>query len=933
MNPLWKWLPAESLGGQIIGAPGVFSRDHQHTDVFALGVDNRIYQKRYVDGSGWIDWRDFGVLTFTSSPAVDSRAPYHLHIFARGTDGQVWTKWWTEDDDWLPWKPLGGKIIGAPAVRTSGDTTYLFARGTDNCLWWNKLRPVAPNDWNWTGWDRVDDVPFTSDPSVDSRRPGHLSVFVRGAGGQLSWKWWTADGGWLPWSDLGGQIIGAPGARTTGTDTYVFAHGLDHRLYFRRLWLNDAGQGTWDDWAQLAHPGPVTSSPVADSMGGDHVQAFFRDEHQGVSYFWGTIIPLTEIDRSYFARGGENSFLGRPTGAETATPDGRGFFRDFDGGSIYWSRASGAFEVHGAIRAEWLRRGGVRSFLGYPISDETTGAHDGRFSHFQGGSIYWKADTGAHEVHGAIRERWKELGSEVSNLGYPTTGEVRAPAGNGKWQRFENGLMYWTPERGVRDEWAPPVKHDPWAIVLCRFKDVPTDPRPGFPYRDFISESGSGGLFDYWRDVSYGALDLAGSAVFGWLDMSYSFTRDGGLPRQAWMEQARLLAGKKLAPYRKIIALINADGDDSSISPLYDVALASSIGTWGQRNWRKCRKCQGLGYAGLGPTVRRSCPQGSLHDFSGSASYSLPLNLPDYPGQHGWRRCKKCQGLAFQLPHHQGECPGGGEHDLSDGGDYALAYQRAHGGSEENWKWCRKCQGLAYAKPDGLPGPCPVGSPLNGMQPPHDHTGSFNYRLVVEEDHLDLTFCAHEMGHVYGLEHTQLGTEPPLPYNNNWCLMSSGSTWVGPFGRSGSGLCGPQIEKLGWLPNDRIYVRTADKMPNPEYSVNLVPLNRREIPGYLMVKLILLDRALTIEYRQPTGWDRGLTRSGVLIHTVKDGQFYLAPKPRRASGFDLQPGERWVLSAPSTGFSDLGVAVESIDDESAQARVVFGRGVGEGLSR
>ena len=87
---------------------------------------------------------------------------------------------------------------------------------------------------------------------------------------------------------------------------------------------------------------------------------------------------------------------------EGPLPDGRGTVRDFDNGSIYWSPETGAYEVHGAIRDKY---GQTRKWIGYPTTDET-GCPDGvgRFNHFEHGSIYWTPETGAHEVHGAIRD-------------------------------------------------------------------------------------------------------------------------------------------------------------------------------------------------------------------------------------------------------------------------------------------------------------------------------------------------------------------------------------------------------------------------------------------------------------------------------------------------------------------------------------------------
>jgi uncharacterized protein with LGFP repeats len=125
------------------------------------------------------------------------------------------------------------------------------------------------------------------------------------------------------------------------------------------------------------------------------------------------------------------------------TADGRGRVRDFQGGSIYWTPETGAHEVHGDIRVKWARSGGVRSFLGYPVTDET-GTPDGvgRFNHFQGGSIYWTPETGAQEVHGDIRERWASMGWERSRLGYPTSDERSWE--RGRLSDFQGGSILWT---------------------------------------------------------------------------------------------------------------------------------------------------------------------------------------------------------------------------------------------------------------------------------------------------------------------------------------------------------------------------------------------------------------------------------------------------------------------------------------------------------
>ena len=150
--------------------------------------------------------------------------------------------------------------------------------------------------------------------------------------------------------------------------------------------------------------------------------------------------------------GGEQGFLGYPLTDETATPDGVGRFNHFEGGSIYWTPNTGAHEVHGAIRDKWTELDWERGLLGYPLTDETTTPDGvGRFNHFQHGSIYWTPDTGAHEVHGAIRDKWAELGWEPGFLGYPLTDEATTPDGVGRYNHFQGGSIYWTAGTGAHE--------------------------------------------------------------------------------------------------------------------------------------------------------------------------------------------------------------------------------------------------------------------------------------------------------------------------------------------------------------------------------------------------------------------------------------------------------------------------------------------------
>lgn len=154
------------------------------------------------------------------------------------------------------------------------------------------------------------------------------------------------------------------------------------------------------------------------------------------------------IKARYDLLDGQSGFLGAPQNAVTACPDGVGFFRHYAGGSIYWSPRTGAHEVHGLIRQKWAGMGWERSFLGYPRTDEKKGKDDkqeGRVSVFEGGHVYYHPASGTFEVHGAILAKYLEIGAEASVLGYPATDETATPDKIGRFNHFQRGSIYWTP--------------------------------------------------------------------------------------------------------------------------------------------------------------------------------------------------------------------------------------------------------------------------------------------------------------------------------------------------------------------------------------------------------------------------------------------------------------------------------------------------------
>ena len=162
----------------------------------------------------------------------------------------------------------------------------------------------------------------------------------------------------------------------------------------------------------------------------------------------GSPATVGKIDEKYRALGGCGSFLGKPITPETGAPDGVGRYSVFENGSIYWTQSTGAFEVHGVIRNKWQELGWEAGLLRYPITDETpTPDGVGRFNVFEGGSIYWSPSTGAHEVHGVIRDKYKEVGWEAGALGYPTSDEYAVTGG--RRSDFQHGYITWSSQNNT----------------------------------------------------------------------------------------------------------------------------------------------------------------------------------------------------------------------------------------------------------------------------------------------------------------------------------------------------------------------------------------------------------------------------------------------------------------------------------------------------
>ncbi|KAA8818946.1 hypothetical protein CSQ85_06935 [Bifidobacterium rousetti] len=146
--------------------------------------------------------------------------------------------------------------------------------------------------------------------------------------------------------------------------------------------------------------------------------------------------------KKYAALGYDAGALGYPTSDEQKLNRAGGISQVFEHGQIHWSPKTGAHATRGAILDYWKSQNWENGWLGYPTGDQLDGLRDGGSSQtFQGGTVFWSDATGAHGVTGGILNSYAARRYEGGDLGYPTDEEH--DWGQGRAQDFQHGTLFW----------------------------------------------------------------------------------------------------------------------------------------------------------------------------------------------------------------------------------------------------------------------------------------------------------------------------------------------------------------------------------------------------------------------------------------------------------------------------------------------------------
>jgi hypothetical protein len=110
-----------------------------------------------------------------------------------------------------------------------------------------------------------------------------------------------------------------------------------------------------------------------------------------------------------------------------------------------------------------------------------------------------------------------------------------------------------------------------WGILLCKFKDHPEEPRSPDYFRQLLATHSSGGISDYWSTMSYGALDMSGATLYGWVNMTTAADADF-MKLSRWEKTQKCVAAvvgtlgftqfSRFATHDGLICITNASAGD-----------------------------------------------------------------------------------------------------------------------------------------------------------------------------------------------------------------------------------------------------------------------------------------------------------------------------------------------------------------------------------
>ncbi len=190
----------------------------------------------------------------------------------------------------------------------------------------------------------------------------------------------------------------------------------------------------------------------------------------------------------------------------------------------------------------------------------------------------------------------------------------------------------------------------------------------------------------------------------------------------------------------------------------------------------------------------------------------------------------------------------------------------------------------------------------------------------------NVTFLAHELGHIFGLEHSFDRSErqaetwsQPGEYFDRHDMMSAmnvDSDAGHRFSPRGPLLNAPNIDRMGWLPAQRVWQPAGNS--SATHDVDLVALEHPEVSGYLAARI----GPWMAEFRMATRFDAGLSQPCILFHQAEaaPNSVILASDPAH-NVHEWLPGQSIGQISSYRLFGGKRVTVVSFDLRARKARL------------
>jgi M6 family metalloprotease-like protein len=191
----------------------------------------------------------------------------------------------------------------------------------------------------------------------------------------------------------------------------------------------------------------------------------------------------------------------------------------------------------------------------------------------------------------------------------------------------------------------------------------------------------------------------------------------------------------------------------------------------------------------------------------------------------------------------------------------------------------------------------------------------------------NVAVIAHEMGHGFGLPHSNNADGDSSPYDNPWDVMSDSWNWSlhdSTYGTVGKGTIAHHLDILGWIASARkldidsagIYTATVDNL-ELESTTNL---------RLVTVQIPDSTKYYTVEVRDRAGYDGSLPDFAVVIHEVWPGrkeEAWLVDPVNPANGAD--EGAMWrVGECFEDAANEIEICVQSVTTEGFTVQVFYG---------